>query len=87
MCIRDSRYPNRAAERNIEGWVSVSFIIDIEGIPRDIVIVESEPAGTFDNSAITAVKSWRFSPAINEQTNLPVESKIDSSKLQFKLTD
>lgn len=81
------RYPNRAAERNIEGWVSVSFIIDIEGIPQDIVIVESEPVGTFDNSAITAVKSWRFSPAINEQTNLPVESKIDSSKLQFKLTD
>lgn len=81
------RYPSRALDRDIEGWVSIGFTIDTEGMPQDITVVESEPSGTFDNAAIAAVKKWRFSPAMNEQTQEPVVSKVDATKLQFKLGD
>lgn len=79
------RYPGRALDREMEGWVSIGFKIDTEGVPQDIKVIESSPDNTFDSAAISAVKKWRFSPAINEQTNLPVESVVDSTKLQFRL--
>ncbi len=79
------KYPSRAQSSGVEGWVSVSFMINTKGIPEEIKIVESQPEGVFDKSAIKAVKKWRFSPARNERTGLPVESLISSTKLQFKL--
>ncbi len=79
------RYPTRALERNLEGWVSISFTIDTDGVPKDITIIDSEPSNIFDNAAITSVETWRFSPAMNEATKQPVESSIDATKLQFKI--
>lgn len=81
------RYPARALNRDITGWVSIGFTIDINGIPQDINIVESEPEDTFDDAALTAVKKWRFSPAMNEETKTPVESYVSSTKLQFQIDD
>jgi len=78
------RYPNRALSTNIEGWVSVSFDISIRGLPENITILESQPTGTFDRAALKAVKKWRFSPARNEKTGLPVQSKFEPTKLEFK---
>ncbi|MBX2849670.1 MAG: energy transducer TonB, partial [Acidiferrobacterales bacterium] len=79
------RYPSRALDREIEGWVSIGFEIDTEGLPQNITVVESEPSDTFDSAAIAAVKKWRFSPAMNETTQEPVTSRVDATKLQFKL--
>ena len=79
------RYPNRALKSNTEGWVQVRFSITKEGIPFDIEVVDSEPKKTFDDAAIKSVKKWRFSPARNQRTGLPVESKNISTKVQFRL--
>ena len=79
------RYPRRAVDRNIEGWVTVQFQIDIQGRPHEISVIEADPKGIFDAVAINAVEKWRFSPARNEQTGLPVESESISTKLRFKL--
>ena len=79
-------YPSRARTKNIEGWVRVRFDIDIKGEPINIEIIEAEPSSVFDKAAIRSVKKWRFSPARNESTGLPVESKNVSSKVNFKLT-
>ena len=81
------RYPKRALDRNITGWVSLSFIVGVNGEPYSIQVVSAEPTGTFDEAAIRAIKKWRFEPAINESTGLPVESKIDSTKVNFQITD
>ena len=79
------RYPSRAISREIEGWVDIGFTIDTDGKPIDIVVIDSEPGDTFDKAAISAVKKWRFSPAMNETTNESVTSVVDSTRLQFKL--
>jgi len=79
------RYPRRAIDREIEGWVKVQFELDIQGRPREISVIEADPKGVFENSAIKAVEKWRFSPARNEQTGLPVEADSITTKLSFNL--
>ena len=79
------RYPNRALKASTEGWVQVKFAITKEGIPVDIEVMDSDPKETFDEAAIKSVKKWRFSPARNQRTGLPVESKNISTKVQFRL--
>lgn len=80
------RYPARALKDGKEGWVQVKFAINKEGIPFDIQVVGSEPDDTFNEAAIKSVKKWRFSPARNQRTGLPVESKNISTKVQFRLS-
>jgi len=81
------RYPNRALKKGTQGWVQVKFAINKEGVPVDIEVVESEPAQIFDESAIKSVEKWRFSPARNQRTGLPVASKNISTKVQFRLSE
>jgi len=79
------RYPSRALKSEIEGWVQVKFLINTEGVPTDVTVLSSEPKGTFDSAAKKSVKKWRFSPARNQATGLPVESSYITTKVQFLL--
>jgi len=79
------RYPSRALKNSVEGWVQVRFVIDTDGRPADVTVVESEPKGTFDDAATKSVKKWRFSPARNQTTGLAVRSTSISTKVQFRL--
>jgi len=79
------RYPSRALKKGTEGWVQVMFYVDTDGKPIEVVVENSEPAGTFDAAAIKSVKKWRFSPARNQQTGLAVKSSPVSTKVQFRL--
>jgi len=81
------RYPSRALSRNIEGWVHVGFDLDAKGQPENVKVLESEPAGVFDSAAMKSVKKWRFSPARNQDTGLPVPSTNIATKVQFRLGD
>ena len=56
------RYPDRMARRGISGWVEIEFTITAEGAVADPVVVESEPAESFDFAAIRAVSQWRYDP-------------------------
>jgi protein TonB len=56
-------YPAVAQRRGIEGFVTVRLRIDAQGRVADAVVVASEPAGTFDQSALQTVRRYRFSPA------------------------
>ena len=78
-------YPSRALKRGTEGWVEVKFSIDKKGIPMNIVVTQSEPENVFDDAAIKSVKKWRFSPARNQRTGMPVNSSDISTKVQFRL--
>jgi len=80
------RYPNRALKAGTEGWVQVRFEITKEGVPVNIEVLNSEPKKVFDEAAVKSVKKWRFSPARNQRTGLPVGSKNISTKVQFRLS-
>lgn len=57
------RYPSRAAERNISGWVDVYFTVTADGETEDIEVTNSEPETTFDRAAVKAVDQWIFEPS------------------------
>jgi TonB family protein len=40
----------------------VHYTIDINGVPRDVRVVESTPPGVFDGAALDAVTRWRYRP-------------------------
>lgn len=79
------RYPIKALNKEVEGWVQVKFSIDVKGIPINTEVVSAEPVGMFENAALKALAKWRFSPARNEETSLPVESSEITTKIQFRL--
>jgi len=65
-------YPGPAAEEEIEGHVKVEFTITEDGATEDIVFLEVEPEGVFEQSAIDAVSQWHFRPATEDGTPVPV---------------
>jgi len=54
------RYPPRAANRHIEGWVKIEFTISTTGTVTDAVVVDAEPADMFNDAALTAIEKWKF---------------------------
>ena len=79
------RYPTRAIKTQTEGWVEISFSIDTKGKPFDLQVISSEPEGMFEKAALKSVGKWRFSPARNQNTGLPVVSRVSSTKVRFTL--
>jgi len=57
-----ARYPGRAEERGITGWVEVIFTVNPTGQTTDIEVVAAEPETIFDASAVAAVSRWTFQP-------------------------
>jgi TonB family protein len=55
-------YPEEAIERNVEGWVDLEFVVDRNGQPRDLEVVQALPPGRFDEAALTAVERYRYAP-------------------------
>ncbi|MEM9839386.1 MAG: energy transducer TonB [Pseudomonadota bacterium] len=53
-------YPRAAERRSIEGVVKVSIDVAADGSVAAVNVVEANPAGIFDTSAINAVKRWKF---------------------------
>ncbi len=55
-------YPNRALNRDIEGWVDVEFTVTADGTPVDVSVVNASHDRYFREEAIAAVGLWRFEP-------------------------
>jgi len=77
-------YPQRAAERGIEGWVLVRFTITPIGTVKDVVVVESNPPKVFDDAAVAAVSHWKYNPKIED--GVAVERRGVQTILRFQLT-
>ncbi len=56
-------YPERARELGISGRVVVKFLVDTAGSVSRAFIVQAHPEGVFDQSALDAIRKWRFKPA------------------------
>jgi protein TonB len=78
------QYPYRAQRRGIEGWVKLSLLITEQGSVQDLVVVEAEPEGVFDNAAIRAVSKWKFKPRIENGKAVTVRAE---QVVTFKLGD
>ncbi len=77
------RYPMRAANRRIEGWVKIEFTITESGMVKDPVVVEAHPSKVFNRAALQAIKRWKFEAKIIGGE--PFEQRA-VQVLQFKLS-
>ena len=76
------KYPARAADRHIEGWVKVEFTIQTDGSVDNAVVVSSEPESIFNDAALTAISKWKFK---EKMVNGVAVTQRAVQRLQFKL--
>lgn len=57
------KYPADAKRKGVEGYVTLSLLIGDDGHVQRVRVLESEPAGVFDEAAAEAVRQWAFEPA------------------------
>ena len=55
-------YPFAARSRNIQGSVTVRFLVDESGRVDEPTVLKADPPGVFESSVLKAVRRWRFSP-------------------------
>jgi len=55
-------YPEAARKRGVEGWVELAFTVTPNGTVEDVEVRNASPANVFDDSAVRAIRGWRFEP-------------------------
>jgi protein TonB len=74
-------YPESARERGTEGWVDLLFTVRTDGSVGDVSVAGADPAGIFEQSAISAVRRWRYEPV--RRDGRPVEQR---ARLRLRFT-
>jgi protein TonB len=57
------QYPVRAKAGGVTGYVVLSVLIGPTGAVERVKVIESQPAGVFDDTATAGVRTWKFEPA------------------------
>ena len=57
-----ARYPVSQLNRDIEGFVNIGFSVNPVGEVYDAFVIESEPVGAFEKSALKAIEQFRYKP-------------------------
>jgi TonB family protein len=76
-------YTRAAKEGRVEGTVLLSFVVNEDGIPEDISVVQPLGLG-LDEKAKEAVAQWRFNPATKD--GKPVRSAA-KAEVNFRLLE
>lgn len=69
----DPVYPPAELEAGIEGWVVVEMTVDESGIPKNLKVFDSYPNSNFNDSAVAAVRQFRFTPRVISCNPEPVD--------------
>jgi len=64
--------PQRAIARGIDGQVTISVLIGVDGRVQSIEVIDSRPPGVFDQAVLTAAKQWTFNPAMYQGAPVPL---------------
>ena len=56
----------RPSETGTEGWVDLVFTVRADGTVGDVTVAGAEPAGIFEQAAMSAVRKWRYEPVLRE---------------------
>lgn len=75
-------YPLDARRRDIEGWVDLQFVVGRDGLPRNVRVVDADPAGWFEDAALESISGYRFEPF--EQDGRRYE-RLVSARVRFGL--
>lgn len=75
-------YPKKARKMGITGYVLMNILVNKNGKVEKVTVLESEPAGIFDEVAIASIEQWSFKPAQYKGQNVKVWAK---QKIRFDL--
>jgi TonB family protein len=75
-------YPSTALAKNIEGWVSLSYMVTAEGKVTGVKVLESSPTGVFDTAAVRAMARVRYKPMLQSGKPVAVTTKL---RIAFRL--
>lgn len=78
-------YPERAAQRGVEGYAVVCFDVDADGKPFNVEVCGEDPPGYFGRAAVRAVERWKYKPKI--ENGQPVPRRGLQINLSFNLDD
>lgn len=53
-------YPAAAMEKGVDGCVVMSFMIDAQGHPGQVEVLDARPKGVFEKAALKSLKQWRY---------------------------
>ena len=57
-------YPAEAKAQGVEGYVEVRYAVTVDGTVESAEVVDAQPAGVFEEAALTAVRAWRYKPMV-----------------------
>jgi len=66
-------YPQKLLLSKTEGWVKVLIQINEFGLVDGVKVISAKPKRVFDNSAIKAVKKWKFYPKLENGEAIPFQ--------------
>ncbi len=69
-------YPRGALAKNIEGWVSLSYMVTAEGKVTGVKVLDSSPTGVFDEAAVRALARVRYKPMLQGGKPVAVSTKL-----------
>lgn len=53
-------YPRAARLAGVQGWIELSYRVDLDGRVREVEVLAAEPEGMFEAVSRSALRSWRF---------------------------
>ena len=77
------QYPPRAKAAGVTGYVLLSVLIGPTGQVEKVKVLEAQPAGVFDDIAVSGVQTWKFEPATYKGENVRVWAK---QRVRFDLS-
>ncbi|MDO3387415.1 energy transducer TonB [Gilvimarinus sp. SDUM040013] len=71
------QYPRRAAQRGIEGFVTVEYTVTTTGATRDVEVIEAitkdgDETSIFNRAAIRAAEKFKYKPRVIDGTAIEV---------------
>jgi len=69
-------YPVAARTKGIEGWVDVQFLVNTDGALSEVAIVGAQPVGVFEQSALEAVRHWRYQPVVRAGVAIAQRARV-----------
>ncbi|MFQ5654254.1 MAG: energy transducer TonB, partial [Planctomycetota bacterium] len=78
------RYPYWARLRQLEGVVTVAFVVDEAGCVREVQVTRVDGDRRFGKLVVDSVKRWRFTAGVYDGTAVPVRCV---QRLRFRLED
>jgi len=75
-------YPELSRRRGEQGRVLLRVNVSTDGMPLEVAIVDTSGHPGLDAAALTAIRQWRFVPAMQAGRPVPAEADVP---IRFRL--